>query len=69
MVGESQTRRVLNYVLLAIALVVIVFPIYWLVNQSFKNAAEFTAMPPTLVVEHPTWANYHNLWFEQQFWK
>jgi multiple sugar transport system permease protein len=69
MVGESQFRKVLNYVLVAIALLIFLFPIYWLINQSFKDAAEFTAMPPTLLVENPTTANYHNLWVEQEFWK
>src|SRR5215213_407227 len=69
MVGESQYRKVVNYLLVALALLVFLFPIYWLVNQSFKNESEFTAMPPTLLVEHPTMANYHSLWVEQKFWK
>lgn len=69
MVGESQYKKAINYVLVAIALILIVFPIYWLINQSFKSAAEFTAMPPTLIVKDPTWANYHDLWVEQEFWR
>ncbi len=69
MVGESQFKKALNYLLVVLALVVVVFPIYWLVNQSFKNTSEFTAMPPTLLVEHPTTSNYHSLWVEQKFWK
>lgn len=69
MVGESNLRRALNYVFVALALIVFIFPIYWLVNQSFKGTAEFTAMPPTLIVKHPTSANYRNLWVEQEFYK
>lgn len=69
MVGESNVRKAINYLLVAVALLVIIFPIYWLVNQSFKGTAEFTAMPPTLIVEDPTTFNYHSLWVEQEFWK
>jgi multiple sugar transport system permease protein len=69
MVGESGYRRVLNYAFIVLALIVFIFPIYWLVNQSFKNAAEFTAMPPTLLVNQPTGENYRSLWVEQEFWR
>ena len=69
MVGESGLRKALNYFCVILALIVFVFPIYWLVNQSFKGAAEFTAMPPTLIVNDPTGENYHSLWVEQEFWR
>lgn len=69
MVGESGFRRAINYLLVALALVLVIFPIYWLVNQSFKDAGEFTAMPPTLVVQNPTLENYRSLWVEQEFSK
>jgi len=68
-VGESGLRKALNYFFVILALIIFVFPIYWLVNQSFKGAAEFTAMPPTLIVNDPTGENYHSLWVEQEFWR
>jgi multiple sugar transport system permease protein len=68
-VGESQVGKVINYVLVGIALFIFVFPIYWLVNQSFKGTAEFTAIPPTFIVKHPSWKNYHSLWVDQEIWR
>jgi multiple sugar transport system permease protein len=68
-VGENRTRKAINYALVILALFVFIFPIYWLINQSFKDTAEFTAMPPTLVVENPTLANYRDLLIEQEFWR
>src|SRR3954452_3762089 len=69
MVGKSRFGKVVNYILVAIALLIFLFPIYWLLNQSFKGPGEFVAIPPTLYPEHPTTANYHSLWFDQEIWR
>jgi multiple sugar transport system permease protein len=67
MAGESQIGKILRYAVLALVLLIILFPVYWMVNMSFKNSAEFTARPPTLVVEHPTRENYHDIIITQGF--
>jgi multiple sugar transport system permease protein len=38
-----------------------------MVNMSFKDSAEFTARPPTMVVENPTTENYHDIIITQGF--
>jgi multiple sugar transport system permease protein len=67
MAGESQLGQILRYVGLSLVLLLVLFPVYWMINMSFKDTAEFTARPPTLVVERPTWENYHNILIEQSF--
>jgi multiple sugar transport system permease protein len=67
MAGETRQVKWLKYGAVALCLVIWLFPVYWLVNQSLKDAAEFTANPPTFVVENPTLDNYRDIWFNQDF--
>src|SRR5689334_4622992 len=41
-----------------LAVIVALFPIYWLVSTSFKPYEEWTAWPPVWVTDHPTLQNY-----------
>jgi len=49
------------------AVVLVLLPIYWMVNMSFKGRAEFAALPPTLLVQRPTLENYRDLIVTQRF--
>jgi multiple sugar transport system permease protein len=49
--------------------VLVLLPVYWMVNMSFKGRAEFIARPPTLVVERPTTENYYDLLVTQRFYR
>jgi len=46
----------------------VLLPVYWMVNMSFKGRAEFAARPPTLVVANPTTENYFDLLVTQRFY-
>ena len=67
MVGETTAARAVKYLLIAVVTLILLFPIYWMINMSFKDQNEFVAEPPTLLVQHPTWANYNDLIVEQHF--
>jgi multiple sugar transport system permease protein len=54
MVGETSATRIAKYVTVAIVTLILLFPIYWMINMSFKGQTEFVAEPPTLLVQHPT---------------
>jgi ABC-type glycerol-3-phosphate transport system permease component len=51
-------RNILNYLVLAIIAVVVLFPIYWLVSMSIRPPLEWTARPPHWVPADPTLVNY-----------
>jgi multiple sugar transport system permease protein len=69
MVGESQWEKVGRYALIAIVAMIVLLPVYWMINMSFKTKSEFVARPPTLVVEQPTTENYYDLLITQRFYR
>ena len=69
MVGEARWSRVGRYLLIAAVSVIILLPVYWMINMSFKTRAEFTARPPTIVVQQPTSENYFDLLVTQRFYR
>jgi multiple sugar transport system permease protein len=50
--------RIIRYVLLAIALVFFIFPIYWLITTSFKYDVDVFSMPGKLFLFKPTLQNF-----------
>lgn len=69
MVGTSTSGRIVWVVVVLLVMAIILFPVYWMVNMSFKSGAEFIAQPPTLIVKNPTTANYHDLIVTQRFYE
>jgi multiple sugar transport system permease protein len=69
MVGESQWEKVGRYALIAIVAMIVLLPVYWMINMSFKTKSEFVARPPTLVVKQPTTENYYDLLITQRFYR
>ncbi|MFN8664188.1 MAG: carbohydrate ABC transporter permease [Thermomicrobiales bacterium] len=69
MVGDTAWQKVGRYALLAVVAMLILLPVYWMVNMSFKGKAEFVARPPTIVVQNPTTENYYDLLVTQRFYK
>jgi multiple sugar transport system permease protein len=57
----------LKQVLIVGILVVVLFPAYWLASMSFKTTREISALPPTIIVQNPTLANYYNVLVTQNF--
>ncbi len=50
--------RALRVVLILLALVVTLLPVYWMVNTSLKTQVEVFSSPPTFRPQHPTVQNY-----------
>ena len=69
MVGETRFDRIGKYVLVAIVSLLVLLPVYWMINMSFKTRSEFTARPPTIVVQQPTTENYYDLLVTQRFYR
>ncbi len=68
MVGETTFERYAKHIVVIIVALLILLPVYWMVNMSFKDRAEFVARPPTLIVERPTTENYYDLLVSQRFY-
>jgi multiple sugar transport system permease protein len=68
-VGESRANLIGRYLLIAAVSLVILLPVYWMVNMSFKTKSEFVARPPTIVVQGPTTENYYDLLVTQRFYR
>src|SRR5260221_14097857 len=57
---KATIGALLKYTLLIFIMLVVLFPIYWMVNTSFKNRLELTTYPPTLFPQDLTGFNYQD---------
>jgi len=57
----ARLNRLLLYVALTVAAVIIVFPILYAVSISLMPPAEVNTFPPRFVPSTPNWANYANV--------
>ncbi len=57
---QGRRRVVGTYVLLALASLIVLFPVYVLLVDSLLDGAQFTAIPPVLLPLHPNVSNYSN---------
>ena len=65
MKNTGITVSVVKYLLLAIILGFLLFPIYWVLITSFKTNMEAYSFPPTFMIRNPTIDAYLNLFFVQ----
>jgi multiple sugar transport system permease protein len=64
-VTRASKRRAFNvfrHSVLCIWLLIVAFPIYWIVLISFKGPAEWNVWPPTYWPDSPTLFNYVQVW-------
>jgi multiple sugar transport system permease protein len=69
MVGENRLVFASKHVLLAVVLLIVLFPVYWIGSMSFKSTRELSARPPTMIVQSPTLQNYYNVLVTQNFFQ
>lgn len=60
-------KSVVVYATLAFMLVCAQFPIYWMVNTSFKTQKEIYSPVPTFFPREFVWSSYHELIYERNF--
>jgi multiple sugar transport system permease protein len=66
-VGGSRIAFVVKHLILAIILLIVMFPVYWLVSMSVKSTRELSARPPTMIVQNFTLQNFYNVLVTQNF--
>lgn len=66
----ARTRPIMRWIgwglfwlAIAAALVFFIFPIFWMLETSFKNVNEASALHPAVVRFHPTLENYRHIFF------
>lgn len=64
--GGLYARATLSYAILLVMIVFCVFPALWMFVTSIKTSAENFTVPPKIIVENPTIANYSRVLFESQ---
>lgn len=60
-VRRQRLRTFVRHAILVAWMLVILFPIYWMVATSFKESGEWVAWPPHWIPEQPTLKNYSQI--------
>jgi multiple sugar transport system permease protein len=55
---RKQASTVILYIVIGIVLVIIAFPVYWLISTSLKPGLESLTNPPTYIPSHLVFDNY-----------
>lgn len=67
--GKRQKVRIFSYVLLLVAVLAAVLPVYWMVTISLKAEVDQFAVPPIWFAFKPTWEHYYDTFFVRPFGK
>ncbi len=65
--GKRILSAVFRYLVLAVILIFLMFPLYWVLMTSFKTNMEAYRFPPTMVPEAPTVDSYISLFTVDNF--
>lgn len=60
-IAVDKTTRLIGYILLTIAAVTFLLPMYWMFTGSFKLQSVTMSMPPEFFPLQPTWENWDRL--------
>lgn len=58
---KNYLWQVITYVILAVLIVVCIFPAMWMLSTSIKDVTELFDMPPQIIPDAPTLSNYFSV--------
>lgn len=64
---KGNIQRIGAYATIAVALVITLFPVYWIAANSFKYDIDIFSIPPQWVPSNPTLKHYHAAFIERPF--
>lgn len=67
--SNSIIKSTIKYCFAGLIVLWSLFPIYWMLNNSFKNRAEQFFKKPTFFPHNPTFENYYKLFTDLEFHK
>ena len=56
-------------IIIVVALILIIFPLYWLITSSLKIGGEYLSNPPVIVPSQLTAESYQNIFGKDQIWQ
>jgi sn-glycerol 3-phosphate transport system permease protein len=59
---KGRSLRLLGYIALAVVVLLIGIPIYWMLSGSVKTNQQINTYPPIWFPSDPRWANYRDAW-------
>ena len=65
--AADQSWRFLGYLLMAIAVILVGLPMYWMLIAAFKTNQEIFTSPPTWIPLAPTFDNFPAAWRQAPF--
>jgi sn-glycerol 3-phosphate transport system permease protein len=60
-------QRVAGYAAMALAVIVVGAPLFWMFSGSLKTTQEVFSNPPIVLPSHPRWSNYIDAWHAAPF--
>lgn len=60
--SKLRLSRMAGYLAIALLLIAIGAPLYWMITATVKSNAEIYSFPPQWIPTNPRWANYKDAW-------
>lgn len=64
---SARAQRIAAYATIAVALLITLFPVYWIAGNSFKFDIDIFSVPPQWFPENPTLKHYNAAFVERPF--
>jgi len=55
---KHKNMKILQYIIMSIIAVIMIFPIIWIISSSLKTMLEISQFPPKVFPKSPQWENY-----------
>ncbi len=55
---NKTIRKTIKFIIIILALIPCLFPLYWMISTAFKPTAEWVPKEPILIPKNPTWDNF-----------
>src|SRR6478735_6225644 len=65
---RKQGGRILHYLVVALVVAIVAFPIYWIASSAIRPTTETTHYPPSLFPKHFTTKAFDDLFAKQPIW-
>lgn len=65
--AKADPLRVFSYIAMAVVVIIILTPIFWMLSGSLKMNSEIMKFPPQWLPRQPQWHNYSDAWNSAPF--